>query len=185
MNQHWYIAEIRFLTRDFKGSVGDFDLVCIRRVPSDGSEEHEIEIEGQTVEIQMAPLHLHKMARSCRIILPYQRLETMLMLEWDNEPEDTLYLAPLTELFPKPPAWIAGKELGMVHVIRERQDGMYIAHVSPAIPRIAGPIVGMSLWCATIEQLLPIRQAPLKAHRCQQQSEHSAYAMEPGKRKTR
>lgn len=185
MNQRWYIAEIGFLARDCKEVVGDFDLVCIRPNPPDGSEEYEIEIEDQTLEIQMAPLHLHKMARSCRIILPYQRLETMLMLEWDSEPEDTLYLEPLTRLFPEVPAWMDGKELGMVHVIRERQDGMYIAHVSPAIPRIAGPIVEMSLWCATIEQLLPIRQVPLKAHHCQQQREHGAYAMEPGKRKTR
>jgi hypothetical protein len=181
MNYHWYIAEIRFLARDCKEAVGDFDLVCIQRVPPDGSEEYEIEIEDQTLEIQMAPLHLHKMARSHRIILPYQRLETMLMLEWDSEPEDTLYLAPLSELLLELPAWMAGKELGMVHVIRERQDGMYIAHVSPAIPRIAGPMVGMSLWCAAIEQLLSLRQAPLKAHRCRQQSKYNAFAMKPGK----
>jgi hypothetical protein len=181
MNQHWYIAEIRFLAHDFKASVGDFDLVCIRRVPSGASEEYEIEIKDQTLEIQMAPLHLHQIARSRHIILPSQRLETMLSLEWDSEPEDTLYLAPLTALFPESPVWMVGKELGMVRVIRERQDGMYIAHVSPVTPHIAGLIVGMSLWCATIEQLLPLHQALQRAHLCRQQSKRSAFVMKPGR----
>jgi hypothetical protein len=95
MNQHWYITEIRFLVRDLRALVRDFDLVCMRRVPSGASGEYEIEIEDQTLDIQMAPLHLHQMAHARRIILPYQRLETMLLLEWDSEPEETLCLAPL------------------------------------------------------------------------------------------
>ena len=186
MNQHWYIAEISFLARDCPEAVGDFDLICIRRISSGGAEDGEIAIEDRTLEIQMAPLHLHQIARSRSVMLPYQRLETMLSLEYDGEPEGALFLAPLTRLFAQPPVWMAGKELGMVQVIQERQNGrMYTAHVSPVTPHIGGLITRMSLWCETIEQLLPIRQAPLKAHCCRQQGRYSACAMEAGNKTIR
>ena len=167
MKQHWYIAELLFLTRDLPDQVGDFDLICMEGALPDELEEREI--EDQVLNVQTAPVHLHRAPRSRRAIVSYQQLDTMMLLEWTGDPEESLYLAPLTTLFSELPEWMAGKELGMVHVQRERRDGSYMAQVFPVTLHLAGPMVGASLQYDVIEQLLPLHQVPHKAHTCRQQ----------------
>jgi len=175
MKKQWYIADIPSLARDLHDWVGDFDLTCVERIALDDVKEDEF--EEQMFEIRLAPLHLHQTSRYRRIVISYRQLDTMMTLEWTGDPEDSYYLAPLTTLFSEVPEWMMGKELGVVHILHERPDGDYVAHVSSITLHLAGPITKVAHrhtwddWCDMVEQQFPLHEAPCKPHTCRQQKE--------------
>jgi hypothetical protein len=162
MKWTYALAECRFFVPE---TAGEFGLSFVEFVEPVDIEDVNMSIDS--LYVRVAACHLYITSRWHAVTISDDNFKQMIMLEEDPDSNvDTTCLAPLKEIIPDPPIWMANKELAFVDVVRQRANGDYVVHVSPVTVHLASKLWNAEHRFDDFSKWLPIGNFPKRPHMC-------------------